>query len=135
MPPDPGDPRDVEDQDQRARVRAIVQLRYELRTKVYPACDWERTRNSNGDDPLDPIIDYDALKGKLMCVFNLDYGGQYGEILDYPWEAQAPFNWAPHDAVHATLAAQDARMQRFLAAGGDPQPSPRMGYIEIDDEE
>ncbi|KAI3998319.1 hypothetical protein K525DRAFT_214814 [Schizophyllum commune Loenen D] len=133
MPADPGDPRDYENEEERWRIRAIHTLRCELRTKVYAACDWDRPRNYVGDDPMDPVIDYEALKGKLSCVFNLRYAGQFGENLDWPWEARAPFNWAPHDAVHAQIAAGDEVLQRFLAAGGDPVPQPTRCYVEIDE--
>ncbi|KAL1724719.1 hypothetical protein EV714DRAFT_278290 [Schizophyllum commune] len=135
MPADPGDLRDYEDKEERRRMQAVAHLRWEIRAKVYPECDWDRPRNYADDDPLDPVIDYHILKDKLYCVLILkNYNPLYDE-LDYPWQAHAPFDWAPLDALHATIAAGDPVMQRFLAAGGDPQPTASTCYVEVSDSE
>ena len=55
---------DYEDASERARFDAIERLRYELEHKVYPACDRSRFTDSEGDDALDPVIDYKELKGQ-----------------------------------------------------------------------
>ncbi|KAI5823440.1 hypothetical protein K523DRAFT_357649 [Schizophyllum commune Tattone D] len=123
---------DYEDASERARFDAIERLRYELEHKVYPACDRSRFTDSEGDDALDPVIDYKELKGKLTCVFTLEHYIPAFDVLDYSWEADAPFNWAPLDAVHATIAQEDVHMQRFLASGGDPKPEPYAGYVDVD---
>ncbi|KAL1712069.1 hypothetical protein EV715DRAFT_214388 [Schizophyllum commune] len=135
MPPDPGDPHDTEDPDERRRMRAVAQLRWELQFKVYAACDWERPRNDRGDDPLDPVIDYHLLKDKLSCVRTLKYYIPAFDVLEHDWEASAPFDWAPLDAVHAGIAAGDGVMQRHIATGGDPQPEAVMGYVDVSDDE
>ncbi|KAL1740306.1 hypothetical protein HDZ31DRAFT_68067 [Schizophyllum fasciatum] len=129
--PEPPNYRLCDDEVERERLQAIKRLRYELQFKVYEACDPARGVNYAGDDPLDPVIDYEVLKAKLTCVFNLKYGGPNGEYMDFPWEAGAPFDWAPQDVVHANITAQDPVMQRFLAAGGEPQPQPYVGYVDV----
>ncbi|KAL1657753.1 hypothetical protein GGF50DRAFT_121522 [Schizophyllum commune] len=132
LPPEPDSNwRDTyrDDDCEYERCEAIVQLRRELKKRVYQACVVAPSGRPE-DDPCDPIIDYTYLKKKLTLVnLYMSRGGVYCPG-DYTWENLPPFTWAAEDALHAQLAQHDIHMQNFIAQGGDAQPNVYLGWVD-----
>ncbi|TRM64739.1 hypothetical protein BD626DRAFT_374257, partial [Schizophyllum amplum] len=118
-----------EDPKERARLRALEQLAFELKAFVYLACDPREVR-SDGDG-YDPVIDYEFLRNRLSCHWAHDLSYDSDEEAE-AWRREVPFDFAVQDALHAEIARSDVHMQEFIARGGDPKVKPYAGWVDID---